>query len=64
MSSNYAICELNILGEIALFNSSNDANGGTFTQSTNTIMLILIGSNVAMLIAVLLLAFVKKKREN
>ena len=61
LSSNYAICELNTLGEIALFNSSNDANGGTFTQSTNTIMLILIGSNVAMLIAVLLLAFVKKK---
>ncbi|MGN1201286.1 MAG: CotH kinase family protein, partial [Candidatus Caccovivens sp.] len=68
LSDDFVVCELNDLGEIALFNSNNSSNNTNEpSQSINIITIILICSNVILVgvcIVVICISKAKKKKMN
>lgn len=62
LADDYAVCELNALGEIALFNSQNISNNNvSSSNSINTITIILICSNVLLVVACVVIVIFKSK---
>ena len=67
VSDDYAVCELNSLGEIALFNNRNvsneDNNLEESSNSINIITIVLIGSNILLGGLCIVIAFISKSKK-
>lgn len=67
VSDDYAVCELNSLGEIAIFNNRNvsneDNNLEESSNSINIITIVLIGSNILLGGLCIVIAFISKSKK-
>lgn len=60
----YAVCELNSLGEIALFNNQNISNNNSeSSQSINIIIVILVCSNVILFVVCIIIICKRKSKK-